>query len=322
MRLFFCAIFIFHFVSSSLSLASEVLIVTWQGKTRGEVAFEKRLKVLRPGVKFKYIDAGRKKVKLKLLLEEYNFASTDLVYSYGTTGTKIVKKHLNGRKPHVFNIVSTPLRSGIVKSLEAPGNNITGAKLLVDLEEQLKFLRKIKKYKTLGIWFDPREAQSSGIVTKIFKLCDKWGVKASRFRFIPDAGKVQKTLKKLSSEANKLDALYVIGSSSYTDVYPVMFKDLDPTLLVMGSVFRQVGFGATVALASSYDERGATVAEQAHQILSGKPAGAIPVSVITPKNAFLYVDPIKAKIAKLNNLNALGVKIIETAKPVKLKQKK
>lgn len=324
MRYLFALIFAAAFVypANFSAMAEEVLVVTWQGKTRGETAFEEKLKKLRPNVKFKYLDASRKKVKLKLLLEEYDFSSIDLVYSYGTTGTKIVQKHLKGKKPHVFNIVSTPLRSGIVKSLEKPGNNITGAKLLVDLEEQLRFLRKIKKYKTLGIWFDPREAQSSAIVEKIFKLCDKWGVKASRFRFIPDAGKVEKTLTKLTTEANKLDALYVIATSSYTNVYPVMFKDLDPRLLVMGSVFRQVGFGATVALASSYEERGETAAEQAHQILSGKPAGSIPVSLITTKKAFLYVDPVKARMAKLNNLKKLGVKVIEITEPFKLKKKK
>ncbi len=315
--IFFCVAVLSYIFPS---YAEEVLVVTWQGKTRGEVAFEERLKKLRPDIKFKYLDAGRKKAKLKLLLEDYDFSSIDLVYSYGTTGTKIVKERLKGKKPHVFNIVSTPLRSGIVKSLERPGNNMTGAKLLVDLEEQLKFLRKIKKYKTLGVWFDPREAQSAAVVARIFKLCEKWNVKVSRFRFIPDAGKVAKTLDRLTSSANKLDALYVIATSSYTNVYPIMFKDLDPKLLVMGSVFRQVGFGATIALASSYEERGATAADQAHMILSGSPAGIIPVSQITTKNAFLYVDPVKARIAKLGNVKNLGVKVIEITEPFKLKK--
>lgn len=302
--------------------AKNVLVVTWQGKTRAEVGFEERLKKLRPEIKFLYLDAKRNKTHLSTLLRNYDLTDIDLVYSYGTTGTKIVKNILQGAKPHVFNIVSAPVHSGIANTIDKPGNNLTGAKLLIDLEAQLEVLYKLKKFKTFGIWFDPREAQSQAVVARIFDLLEPKGIKVKRFRFIPDAGKVYKNLDRLTAEANKMDALYVVATSSYTGVYPIMFKDLDPKLVVMGSVFRQVGFGATVALASKYEERGAATAELAHKILSGSSAGELPVNVLKAEDAYLYIDPHKEKMAGLKNVDALGIQIVRIDKPFELKKKR
>lgn len=321
MRLFL----IFAFFISIFTLqasANNVLVVTWQGKTRGEVGFEEKLKKLRPDVKFFYLDAKRNKTTLSTLLRNYDLSKIDLVYSYGTTGTKIVKNILQGAKPHVFNIVSAPVHSGIANSIEKPGNNLTGSKLLIDLKAQLEVLYKLKKFKTFGIWFDPREAQSQAVVARIYDILEPKGVKVKRFRFIPDAGKVYKNLDRLTAEANKMDALYVVATSSYTGVYPIMFKDLDPKLVVMGSVFRQVGFGATVALASKYEERGAAAADLAHKILSGSSAGELPVNVVAAKDAYLYVDPHKEKMAGLKNVDELGIKIVRIDKPFELKKKR
>lgn len=309
-------------LGSISTYASEVLVVMWQGRTSAEDGFEEKLKELRPDVKFKYINAERKKGNLASLMRGYDFSNTDLVYSFGTTGTKIVKEFLKGKKPHVFNMVSAPVRSKIVTSIENPGVNITGAKLLVDLQTQLEVLKKMKDIKTLAVWYDPREKQNQGVVKKLKALGDKTGVKIKLLRLIPDAKKIETLLKEVSENANKADALYVVATSSFSSIYDRMFKQLDPKLLVMGGVHRVVGFGATVAVAASYKERGMAVAEQAHQILSGKQAGEIPVNVVTSTTAFLYVDPNRAKSAGLTNLDKLGLKIVERDKPLRFKKKK
>ncbi len=88
--------------------AAEVLVVTWRGKTDAENGFEERLKKLKPGVNFKYIDANRKKGDLAKALRGFDFSSVDLVYSFGTTGSKMVKEILKSQKPQIFNIVSAP----------------------------------------------------------------------------------------------------------------------------------------------------------------------------------------------------------------------
>ncbi len=307
-------------ISSPLQ-AEEVLMVLWQGKTSAETGFEERIKKLRPNVTLKYIDANRNKATLASALRDYDFSKTDLVYSFGTTGTKIVKSFLKGKKPQVFNMVSAPLRSKIVDSIDKPGNNLTGAKLLVDLSTQFEVLGKMRELKTVGVWFDPREKQNNAVIKNLTEIGKKQGFKVVPLRLIPDSPKIETLLKSVSEEANKFDALYVVATSSFSVIYDKMFKQLDPKLLVMGGVHRHVGFGATVALAASYKERGNATAEMAHQILSGKNAGDIPVNVVTPKTAFLYVDPNKAKSVGLKDIKSLGLNIVERDKPVTFKKK-
>ncbi len=309
------------FVSTPLH-AAEVLMVLWQGRTSAETGFEERLKALQPGITFKYIDAKRKKSDLAKALRKYDFSTTDLVYSFGTTGTKLVKEFLKGKKPHVFNMVSAPVRSKIANTIEKPGNNLTGAKLLVDLDTQFEVLQKMKDIKSVGVWFDPREKQMGAVIKNLSEIGKKRGFKVTPLRLIPDAKNIENLLKNVSVEANKQDALYVVATSSFSVIYDKMFKQLDPKLLVMGGVHRHVGFGATVALAASYKERGGAAAEQAHQILKGKKADDIPVNVVTSKTAFLYVDPNKAKSVGLKDLKSLGLNIIERDKPFKFKKKK
>ncbi len=322
-KIFYGAFGLLLMIFNSLPLhASEVLVVMWQGRTSAEEGFESKLKELRPDVKFTYIDAKRKKTELASQLRGYDFSKTDLVYSFGTTGTKIVKDFLKGKKPHVFNMVSAPVRSKIADSIEKPGNNLTGAKLLVDLKTQLEVMKKMKDVKTLAVWFDPREKQMKVVVKNLKNIGKSLGIEITPLRLIPDAKKVETLLKEVSIEANKKDALYVVATSSFSAIYDRMFKQLDPKLLVMGGVHRHVGFGATVAVAASYKERGMAVAEQANQILSGKKAGEIPVNIVTSKTAFLYVDPNKAKSAGLNDLEKLGLKIKERDKPLRFKKKK
>ncbi|MGH1353275.1 MAG: ABC transporter substrate binding protein [Methyloligellaceae bacterium] len=316
-------IFILTLIFFSTPLqAAEVLMVLWQGRTSAETGFEERMKQLQPDVSFKYIDAKRDKGKLASALRDYDFSKTDLVYTFGTTGTKIVKSFLKGKKPQVFNMVSAPLRSKIVNSIEKPGHNLTGAKLLVDLDTQFEVLQKMRELKSVGIWFDPREKQNNAVIKNLTEIGKKRGFKIVPLRLIPDSPKIDKLLKNVSDDANKLDALYVVATSSFSVIYDKMFKQLDSKLLVMGGVHRHVGFGATVALAASYKERGAATADIAHQILSGKKAGDIPVNVVTPKTAFLYVDPNKAKAVGLNNIKSLGLNIVERDKPVTFKKKK
>ncbi len=291
--------------------AAEVLMVTWRGKTDTDIAFMSRLKKLHPGVKFHFLDADRQKNRLGKLLRDFNMSKIDLVYSYGTTGTTLVKSFLRGTKPLVFNIVSSPVKSRIANSAMKPGNNLTGARLLVDIKTQLNLLARIKKYKTIGIWFDPREKQTKVLVDQMAEVLKEQKKEIHLFRIIPDSGNFDETLKKVSSKTNKLDVLYVPGISSYVKHSKKLFSQLDPKLLVVGGISKFVGVGATVAIAASYKERGRAAAELANKVLSGQPAGEIPISLVTTKSAFLYVDKKLSKTSGLEDLSKLGMNIIE-----------
>ncbi len=304
------ALAIYSFLSLLPAQAAEVLVVTWAGKFPSEKAFEAHLKKLRPDVKFKYIDAGRKKSTLAQKLRGYDMSSVDLVYTFGTTGAKVVKEFLKGQKPHVFNIVSAPVPSKIANSIMKPGNNITGARLLADLNDQFEVLGKLRDYKSLAVWFDPREKQNSVLLPQIKKIVEARGAKLSQFRMVPGSNDFDSFLSEASKKANEHDALYIIGGASFHKLKKKLHEQLDPKLLVMSVTKPFVDGGSTIALGASLVERGQAAAEQANKILGGQAAGDIPVSLVTKKNAILFVNKQKMASAGLKGLDQLGVKVV------------
>lgn len=306
--------FIYVFLSAlPMASAAEVLVVTWRGQTEAEKGFLSRLKELRPGVKFQFLDAQRNKKRLQALFKARDLSGIDLVYTFGTTGSGIVKSHLDERIPQVFNIVTAPQKSKIVASLEKPGNNITGAKLGVDIDIQLDFLLSLKKVKTLGVWFDPREKQGKVLRDRIWAFAKKKNIKVIATRIIPDADekRFEKMVQKAIAATKKMDAVYLIPTSSFSTIRDKYFSQFDPKLLVMSGVYATVGRGATIALTANYNERGRAAAELAHKVLSGTPAGTIPVDLLSLKSSYLYIDRKRVEAVGLRNIDNLGLRIVE-----------
>ncbi len=302
---------------SSISLqAAEILMVTWQGKTVAEEGFMKRMKELNPDVKFTHIDAKRKKGVLAQSLRQADLSNVDLVYSFGTTCTKLVKKYLKGKKPHVFNIVSAPVLSKIANSIEKPGNNLTGARFLVDIKTQLTVLSKLRKVENLAVWFDPREKQNAVVLNVIKKEAAALGMKVTGFRIVPDAKNLETLIKDAAEKSNKMDALYFIASSSFTEYYTQLHAHFDPKLLVMGAVSVYVTNGSTIALGADMKERGEATAELASRVLKGESAGDIPINLVTVQTAKLYVNKNRVESAGLKDIEKMGfnVKYLEQAK--------
>lgn len=303
------SLFLFFFHVSAQ--AAEILMVTWQGRFVTEKAFEKRMHELRPDIRIRYIDATRNKKELADRLRNYDLSNTDLIYSFGTTGTKLVQQMIKERKPIVFNMVSAPVLSGIVDRIKKPGRNITGARLLVDLSTQMGLYRKIRKINKLALWFDPREKQSA-IVYKAISIAGKaYGIDVYPFRIIPDAENSQRLIKKAAEASNKMDALYFVSSSSFAAHAERLFGFLDRNLLVLGSMNTDVLAGATIALGPDLNERGRVAADIADKILKGHKAGDIPVSIVDEKNAVLFVNKQKKDLVGLKGLDKLGLRIVE-----------
>lgn len=303
-------------LTSIQSKAEEVLMLTWNGAMFAETVFEKHLRKLRPGVTFKYINAQRKKANLAKVLRSEDLSSYELVYSSGTNGTKIVKTFLNGKKPHVFNIVTAPVSSQIAESIEKPGGNLTGARLLVNVKDQFDLIFKMKKIKDLAIWFDPREKHNTAVLNKIKDITKSRNVNIHLKRLIPDAEGFDNQLKKASEEANDKDALYVVSSYSFYTNAENIHKHLKPELLVINTLKRYVQLGATVAVASDITERSMAVAEQANKILSGTPTDQIPIDIVKPEKIYLYVNKEKMQKAGLSDLKSLSanVEYVKTTK--------
>lgn len=110
-------------------------------------------------VSFRVYDPGSDRNLLRSHAEDIFNEQYDLVYSIGlqaTTMLKEVSEPRNDQTPVVFSAVSTPVRFGLVKSLESSGNNLTGIFGDFDYSLYTNLLCRLKKnlHKVL-IVYDP-----------------------------------------------------------------------------------------------------------------------------------------------------------------------
>lgn len=303
------------FVSGTVSVyAKQVLIVSWMDNARADKMFQKYLEEMIPGVQFTRINAKRDRNRLVKILQSFDFSKVDLVYSFGTTGTKIVKGYLQGKKPHVFNAVSTPVLSKIADSLEKPGNNLTGAKMLIDISTQIELFMKLKKIKRLAVWFDPREKQAQAVLRKLQIVSDRKGIKLYPFRIIPDTRLFDTLLTEAAKLTNEMDALYIIASASYHHKYRKLHSGLSPSLLVMAALSYYVKEGSSIALSPDEDNLSFLVADKAKRILGGENAGEIPIDVVELSNALMFINRDKLQAAGVKGIDSLGVHIVDLTK--------
>ncbi len=287
----------------------EVLMILWGRKFRSEVTFEKTLKKLRPDVKFTYFDPKRNKNILSNMLRKRDLSKYKLIYTLGTTNSLIVKKHLNGRIPQIFNMVSAPIASKLAHSINKPGNNLTGTAFLVNLETQLNVLAKLKDYKTLGVFYDPREAHAKSVVNKLHQITQDQGRKIIPLRIVPDSPQFNELLKQASEKANQLDALYIVAGSSFVAHHKMLHNHLDPKLPIMTTLRNYILFGTTLTVGANVIERSQTAAILANRILSGETAGNIPINTVTMDKTVLHINKDKINQVGLTNLDTLDMKV-------------
>ncbi len=301
--------FLIGFVISSAK-SEEVLISSWHNQpSSSEQNFMKRLKKLRPNVTFKVITAERKKSILADKLRKIDLKSIKLIYAAGTNNTVMVNTLVKDRVPIVFYYVSDPVQAKLVKSNEKPGNNVTGAHFLVQPDLQFPIIAKVKKLKSVAIWFDPREKSSKFTLAKIQNKLKEMGIKAIPVKVIPDAKNIEEQLEKASALAKTVDAVYLVPSYSFYVTRKKIFSKIDPSVFSVSSIAAYASAGSTIAIGSNVSERIKNVAEIANQILDGKKASEIPVSQVTAKEAFLYVNKERMEAAGLKDIEKLGLPI-------------
>ncbi|MEA3437833.1 MAG: ABC transporter substrate binding protein, partial [Thermodesulfobacteriota bacterium] len=123
MVMFLCLI---HPSFASAEKSYKIAMITWRGETEAERGFIDELGKSNCSVAFKKYHAHQNRRKLQKIIDSIQRTYVDLIYVFGTTATKIVLSRIKD-KPIIFNIVSRPVRSGIIASWESSESNATGA---------------------------------------------------------------------------------------------------------------------------------------------------------------------------------------------------
>jgi putative ABC transport system substrate-binding protein len=255
----------------------DIAMVTWRGETDAEQGFVQGVEKSALKVVFQHYDAARDLVRLDGIITRVKQLSPDLVYVFGTTATQRVLARITDL-PVVFNIVSRPVDTGIIKSWENSGNNATGASSKVPLPDQLKSLKKVVNYQRLGIIYNPMEANSI-IQRELAKQQEKFlGFTLVDFK-ISSRGDIEKAFFGLSEQ---VDAVYLPADSTTKTLGREIMGQVNhyriPSLAALESMVEKDQ--ALLGLVPNYYQLGRLAAKKAIQILQGVLPSHIPSSTL------------------------------------------
>jgi ABC-type uncharacterized transport system substrate-binding protein len=283
-----------------------VAMVVWRGETIAEKGFRDGLTKLGYTAEITVVDAQQDRTKLRAGLEEKilpRLDKFDYIYSFGTTATQMTKDLVRGKVPHLFNIINAPVEAGLVRSMEEPGGNISGASNAVPLATQIQTASRLFPIKKLGLLFNPREKNAMIQRDQLAAIARKEGFEVVDFRSPPALDMLQQNLQGLADGKHQVDAVYLPADSFLISQAKLIGAKLrDANVKSIGSVKTYVTAGGLMGMVPDYHELGVSVAKILDRNRKGEPLTRIPVQV-TEEPTLVINEQTRAK---------LGVSIPET----------
>ncbi len=195
------------------------------------------------------------------------------------------------KTPVVFSAVTDPVGAKLVKSLEAPGANITGVTDMLPIESHLDMLeRAVPDAKRIGTVYNPGEANSVALVDMIEKRMEARGMELVRAA----ATKTSEVLGAARSLVGKADAIYLTTDNTVISaVEAVISVGERAKIPVFAADTATVSRGAVAALGFDYYDHGRQTGAMVARILEGTNPGEMDVESVDTLD--LFVNPAAAQ---------------------------
>jgi len=204
-------------------------------------------------------------------------------------GTKAAQAAMNATKgtkiPVIFSSVTDPLGAKLVTNLKAPKGNVTGVSNLIGVEPQFKLFKKVaKNLKTLGIVYDPGEANSISLNEAMEKAAKEFDLKL----VLAVATKTSEVLTASQSLCGKVDAIFVNNDNTALGAFSSVVKAAKSCgIPAFVSDIDLADQGALAALGPDQTELGRQTGRMVDMILKN-PSAPLP-SVEFPQKTEEYV---------------------------------
>ncbi len=197
--------------------------------------------------------------------------------------------------PALFMIASTPVGSGLVKSLSSPGRNASGTLYIVPVDTQLNVARLYMPFKRVGFILNPLENNSQVVLDELRAAQKKYGFELIE-RVVPldqagkpDASSLPGIVQSLAKE--KIDFLYFAPDTFLLLNRAVITRtavDLHlPVLATSESVVQEAD--ALFGVVNHYYTVGQLTASKAELILTKK-ASPKYIPIVAPPGFSLVVN--------------------------------
>ena len=209
--------------------------------------------------------------------QEIQSEKPDLVLAIGTVAAMAAKEELEGI-PIVFCMVLNPVSSGLVKRMNSPGGNITGASLDIPLDMQFRYMKSVVgKLRVIGVLYNPEE--TGALVQQADRVARRMNISLLAKPVFSDS-EVPSALKSLTG---RIDALWSVADttvfSTTQSTQYILLNTLRTGTPFVGLSHSFVIAGALMSLSCDYGDVGIQAAEIAHRILRGESVGDISIAV-------------------------------------------
>lgn len=202
-----------------------------------------------------------------------------------TVSQALVAANKKTQIPIVFTSVTDPVGSGLVKNINKPEGNVTGVSNFVSSTDQFEYFKKVlPNLKTIGVIYNPGEANSVVLVQEMSKIAPKLGLKivfasANSTSQVPDAA------RKLVDE---VDAIFINNDNTALSAMDAIVKvATDNKKPVLSSDTDTVQRGVLVALGPNQYEIGKQTGKMILEILNGQSISSTPVQFPLQTETFL-----------------------------------
>lgn len=263
-----------------------IAMVLWSGPTAIEDGFKALFKERNINAEYTIYDCKGDKKRCHDFVKEIKEKKHDLVYTWGTpAGVEIAgpydakdkeKEEYIWNIPIVSTIVTDPVFSKMIPSLDKPGRNLTGVNHIPPFDAQLNSMLAYMPFKKVGVFFVPSESTAVLSANNFKEACKKKGIEFTDFPYPHllekklDPSRLDETFKKIKESG--IDIVYM-PSSNYLSVDAKIVCDAALRNGVLTFVVTELMLknGAPLmGLMSSYTNIGRFAAEKAEAILVNK----------------------------------------------------
>lgn len=285
-----------------------ILVLTFSGETEVERGFRDYL--ADAGVRIDVIvrNIGSNPADVAPVLATLPELAPDLIYTRGTTMTLAVVGPYDAPDPQdyvrdrpvVFALVAAPVQAKIVRSLEHPGGNTTGAMHVVPVPVQFRAMQSYRPFRKVGVLYSPAEQNAIVQIDQARAYCAANGLEliTRSFQTGPLGGPVADGVEELVAQlkADGAEWLYLVPDTFIgTILSRVSPAALAAGLPMFGATETSVRQGgALVGLVSRYYAVGQLAGAKAMEILVARtPVRDIPVGTLKRFSLIINIDIAK-----------------------------
>lgn len=287
-KIFICSMSLVLIISLTISNSAfaagkplRIALLLWRGETAAERGFKDGLKELGYSVEYTIMSAGQDRKELGRILNNEiapKLNDLDYIYTFGTTVSKMTKIFIRNRVPQLFNIVTGPVESGIVQSMQKTGGNISGVTHRIPVSAQIAAAFKIMQFKRLGLLFNPREKNSMIQREKLYYIAKEFYFEVVDLRSPPALDTLKKNLQKLIDKTVVVDAVYLPSDSFLISKAKLIGAQLRVAKVKsIGCLKAFIDNGALMGVVPDYYEMGRVAATIVDRHQKGEKLQDIPV---------------------------------------------